>query len=499
MNVKLSWYILICLALILFALPACQTQPVAASLPRQQEEQPQIQAVAAEAAPVSPVLFTPRPPYSPGELVDYTAQTGDTLPALAVRFNTRVDEILVANPFIPADATTMPPGMPMKIPIYYLPFWGQPYQIIPDSLFVYGPEQIGFDTQAFVNQHPGWLRDHLGYVSGQNVNGAQIVDLVARNYSLSPRLLLALLEHQGGALSTASPSPEMRSYPMGYVSRSSPGLYLQLAWAANTLNHGYYSHRQGFLTTLEFENGRFEHPDPWQNAATVSLQYFFSRLSYGDPYQAAISPEGVARTYADLFGDPWVNVTPHIPGSLTQPAFFLPFQPPFYWALTGGPHTGWGEGQPWAALDFAPPSISGGCVETKEITTAVAGGVVARSEPALVILDLDGDGDERTGWTLLYLHLASADQVPLGAVLAAGDRIGRPSCEGGRSTGTHVHIARRYNGEWIPAAGVLAFNLEGWTAQNGSVPYKGSLTRYGQTVRASVGSDKASHIRSSSE
>ena len=34
-----------------------------------------------------------RPLYAPGELVDYTAQAGDTLPVLAVRFNTTVEEI----------------------------------------------------------------------------------------------------------------------------------------------------------------------------------------------------------------------------------------------------------------------------------------------------------------------------------------------------------------------------------------------------------------------
>ncbi len=34
--------------------------------------------------------------------------------------------------------------------------------------------------------------------------------------------------------------------------------------------------------------------------------------------------------------------------------------------------------------------------------------------------------------------------------------------QGGEVTGTHVHIARKYNGEWILADGPLAFNLEGW-------------------------------------
>ena len=58
--------------------------------------------------------FPTRPVYAPGTLVDYTVQSGDTLPGLAARFNTSVDEILDANPVIPSDASTMPSGMPMK-------------------------------------------------------------------------------------------------------------------------------------------------------------------------------------------------------------------------------------------------------------------------------------------------------------------------------------------------------------------------------------------------
>ena len=63
--------------------------------------------------------FPTRRAYEPGELVEYIAQTGDTLP-LATRFNTTESEIRKANPIIPDDAT-MPPGMPMQIPIYYRP------------------------------------------------------------------------------------------------------------------------------------------------------------------------------------------------------------------------------------------------------------------------------------------------------------------------------------------------------------------------------------------
>jgi hypothetical protein len=40
-----------------------------------------------------------------------------------------------------------------------------------------------------------------------------------------------------------------------------------------------------------------------------------------------------------------------------------------------------------------------------------------------------------------------------------------------------VHIARKYNGEWILADGALPFNLSGWIAHAGSKIYEGTLTR----------------------
>jgi len=125
-----------------------------------------------------------------------------------------------------------------------------------------------------------------------------------------------------------------------------------------------------------------------------------------------------------------------------QPDFILPFEPGDVWALTGGPHTGWGNGAPLAALDFAPPSKISGCVRSGVWATAVADGVVVRSTIGEVMLDLDGDGDERTGWTIFYMHVASEGRALLGTSLKQGDRIGHPSCEGGTSTGTHIHIDR---------------------------------------------------------
>jgi LasA protease len=445
----------------------------------------------------APAPTSERPKYAPGELVDYTAQNGDTLSALAARFNTTVEEIREANPIIPLDATTMPPGLPMKIPIYYLPLWGTAYQSLPDHAFVNGPAQIGFSTSAFVATTSGWLKNYRVYAGDRMRTGAEAVDYIAQNYSVSPQLLLALLEYQAGALT--QPAPPARKYMFGFRRVNYETPYFQLIMAANTLNNGYYNWRAGRLTELELLDGSLFRPDPWQNAGSVALQYYFSRLYSGEPFFTAIGPEGLAHVYQTFFGDPWTDPVIVLPGSLQQPALQFPFVPGQLWAYTGGPHTGWGTGEPLSAIDFAPASDTTGCntVEPDQYATAMADGLILRSDIDGTVIDLDKDGDERTGWTLYYLHLATEAKAPLGREVKAGEPIGYPSCEGGHVTGTHVHIARKYNGEWILADGPLAFNLEGWIVHNGSREYKGTLTRGGAVVTACECSDFQSQIMSS--
>jgi murein DD-endopeptidase MepM/ murein hydrolase activator NlpD len=385
--------------------------------------------------------------------------------------------------------------MPMQMPIYYQPFWGSPYEIMPDSLFVNGPAQIGFDPAAFVRAQPGWFKNYSFFVDGKTQSGGELVAQVAQDYSLSPRLLLALVEFQTGAL-TQPQKPEVEAdYPLGYVDFNSKGIYRQLLWLANLLNEGYYQWRQGQLKEFDLRDGRVYRLDPWINASTAALQNYFALIDSPEIFEQAISSGGLAATYRKLFGDPWVNPAGQFPVNLRQPQLRLPFLPGHTWAYTGGPHTGWGDGEPLSAIDFAPPTAKGGCSVSSELATAVADGVIARTGTALAMLDLDGDGDERTGWVILYLHLAEAGKVQVGTRLRTGDPLGHPSCEGGRATGTHVHIARKFNGEWIPADGVLAFNLEGWVVKRGSQAYEGTLARQASVIRACTCSDQGSFVR----
>jgi murein DD-endopeptidase MepM/ murein hydrolase activator NlpD len=204
----------------------------------------------------------------------------------------------------------------------------------------------------------------------------------------------------------------------------------------------------------------------------------------------ATSPAGLGATYIRLFGNPFdrpPEALVVIPGDLQQPELLLPFAQNQTWAFTGGPHPVWGDYTPWAALDFAPAGVNG-CASTDKWVMAAAAGVVTRSEANTVVLDLDGDGHEQTGWVLFHFHMSDFERIAAGTQVAAGDPLGHPSCEGGTATGTHVHIARKYNGEWLPAdgllPGVVPFVLGGWTAQRGAAPYLGRMMRLGAWVEA---------------
>ncbi len=435
------------------------------------------QTIATEPAPLEPTPLPTRLRWEYGDVLPYAAQSGDTLQALAAHFNTTTESIQQLNQDIDfAALTTLKPAEPLNLPASYAPLVGTPYHIIPDDALVYGPGQGNIDLKATITGYDGFLSRYAEFTGEQTLTSWDIVERVARDYSISPRLLLALIEFRSGALTrTAVPG---FVYPLGHRDPLRTGLYKQLEWAAEQLSIGYYGWRSGTRVEVNTADGEVERLDFWQNAGTAALHSLFAATMKSKEFEQAVSPEGFGATYQELFGDPFKKEVTLIPADLRQPELALPFLTGKTWAFTGGPHPVWGDNTPWAALDFAPPAVVGGCGVSTEWIAAMADGVIARSNPdeAVVVLDLDGDGNEHTGWNIFYFHVGKDEMASAGKLVKAGDPIGHPSCEGGRATGTHVHVARRYNGEWIPADGALPFVLSGWTAHAGDAPYKGTLT-----------------------
>jgi hypothetical protein len=272
--------------------------------------------------------------------------------------------------------------------------------------------------------------------------------------------------------------------------RKQKDLLPQLSWAVSKLSVGYYSWREGRLTTLTFPDGSTRRIAPNLNAGSVAIQYLMAQVENEREWGGLLySPEGLPALYERMFGNAWLRaqkVEPLFPATLSQPALHLPFYRNQMWSYSGGPHSAWipePEGGR-AALDFAPGSTESGCVKSDMWVVGAASGLVTRSDRGVVVLDLDGDGHEQTGWVMLYLHIATEGRVRLGEWVDAGEWIGHPSCEGGSATGTHVHIARKYNGEWIAADGPLPFVMSGYRAHAGEKPYEGTLTKGDETVTA---------------
>ncbi len=447
----------------------------------------------------SPTL-TPTATVTPGTphlSIVYSSQSGDSLKAVALHFGVAVSEI-TSSVNLPATGL-LNPDTPLAIPNLLSQTPTTPsQQIIPDCELVYSPCVQSFDIEGTLSSAGGKLSTYREPMGSGIINGAEGVRRIAYGSSVSPRILLALIQYYTGWVQ-GSPYPGVdETYPLGYHDPLYPGLYQQLRLLVRELLAGYYGWRDGQLTGLTFPDGTTLRLAPDLNAGTVALQYLFSRhLNYADWLQAIDPDSGFPAFFANMFGDPWERARetgPLFPPDLTQPTFTLPFEVGVPWTLTGGPHPAWEQESALAALDFAPPMDAPGCGESKAWVVAVASGWIVRSETAYVVLDLDPDGFEQTGWVVLYMHIATKDRIKAGSWVTAGDHIGHPSCEGGIATGTHVHIARKYNGEWVSAGDPLPFVLSGWTAHAGSAPTKGTLTKGDKVVTASQFSEHESQI-----
>jgi LasA protease len=423
------------------------------------------------------------PPVLRSSAETYVVQPGDSLNRIAGQFGVSAQSVLQANRLMNPDV--LPVWTTLVIPAPVPQEAGPNNKLLPDSELVYSPAAVFFDVEHEVVRRGGYLSGYSEEVEERVLSGAEIVTLVARRYSVNPRLLLGLLEYQSGWLSAPNPETATRTYPMGFARLQREGLFSQLSLAADLLNNGYYLWRAGWKGPFVTVDSAAIPPGPGVNAGTVAVQYMFAQLYPSGEWRNVVGSEGFDATWTSLFGNPFRRgVEPLLPADLAQPALQLPFEDDAVWSFTGGPHSAWDTGAAWAALDFAPPGNALGCVLSDEWVTAAADGIVLRAGEGELILDLDQDGFEQTGWVLLYMHIESRDRIAVGSAVKAGDRLGHPSCEGGISYGTHVHLARKYNGEWIPADGSLPFNLDGWISFGAEYEYDGTLQRGGVVLEA---------------
>lgn len=395
----------------------------------------------------------------------YIVQPGDTLSGIALNYNTSLQSLLSINDIQNPDLLEV--GQILIFPESPSSFTPD-FQLIPDAKLVNSPLAVGFQIGTFLSSKTGHIKLANDTVSNRLADGTElqevltaeaIIERVSLEYSIDPRILLIFLEYRAGWLSQSDVSDELQTYPIISAENSNgfdrSGLYKQLSWLSNELNRGYYDWKYRDKSILEFKDGTRLLYDPSLNAGTVSLQYALSLNNSVNLWLLDVSQDGFIATYRQYFEDAFIDNIELIQYPLNQPILALPFPSGDVWRFTGGFHGGWGGGSAWAALDFAPPDKRQDgdpfCYISKFPVTAVSSGVIARISGGALILDIDGDGNESSGWTIFYLHLSIEPSIASGQSVQIGDILGYASCQSGFSTATHLHIARRYNGEWIPA------------------------------------------------
>ncbi|MBK7217602.1 MAG: hypothetical protein IPH95_11230 [Candidatus Promineofilum sp.] len=292
-----------------------------------------------------------------------------------------------------------------------------------DEAFVFHPSLAGFNVADALHAANSGLLGYEETIDGQIVGAAETVEAIAREYSLSPKLLLALLEWRGGLVSATATDRATIDQAFGYTT---PGLAAQLDTAARALFDAFYAYRADPSRAPEIPN-----------AATAAL----AALPATGRAATATDAADFAAVFARLFGDPLRGQLILAPPTGPMPGARLPWPAGETWNYNSGPHNYYGgtEGcswrapsgcpEPWSSIDVAP-MIPTGCLYDKrdpgtpdndndegekysdKWAVAVRGGQVSHGavSDGNVIID-HGDG-----WSTYYTHLAPTDKVAPGPI-----------------------------------------------------------------------------------
>ena len=414
----------------------------------------------------------PTPTYVPGW---YQVQSGDTPYGIAIKYDMSLEQFVEINQLNEnlrldvADIVAVWKPVRKQLPQSYL---------IHDSEVVYSPAYREWDTQKFVEEQDGFLAEYSELIKleqekeAEEISGAEMIDMMATKYHIGPRVLLGTMEMISGWVSKKRPQTK---YAFGLRDPGRAKLSQQMAWAAEELLHGYYVQLEGRGDWVVPRNGITTRLYPGTNAGSAAIIYLLARvIKPASDLPLILEEERFQKTYQRLFGE--IDGGPVMPLDGKQPYFAMPFADGERWSFSGGPHGGYFDYySAWAALDFAPP-LKNRCRLAPNPVYAISSGLVVSSDKGETWIDIDEDGDIHTGWSLLYMHLGTEGRIQKGERVQTGDQLGYPSCEGGFSSASHVHIARMYNGQWMPADRPIPFQIGDWIAEarlNNS--YKGFL------------------------
>ncbi|ASP40158.1 peptidase M23 [Bacterioplanes sanyensis] len=327
--------------------------------------------------------------------------------------------------------------------------------------FVDVPRSEPLVWSVYLQQHaPQWLPY------------ADVLSHWAGTASINPQLVVALLEANGQQISASSSTLR----PLwGALPEQALGSELDAQTAEPAENAISEIIAEQLLTLASYFYLYDEQPEAraaTSSAASWALWQSFAQAELNADQHLRAVVEAYQRLFPKAFSTRLAPMT--VQAAATPPPDLLqwPWRQGYYWKANGA-HANSGSGYPLSSVDVSYdwPRWGG---RTYSVTAAHSGQVQVYSRCNLRIT-------HPSGWQTNYYHMedievSSGDWVDINTRIGtyANDR-NTALCQGGSSTGPHLHFSLLYNGRYQSLQGV---NLGPYVVNVGNYSYDDNCRRY---------------------
>ena len=323
------------------------------------------------------------------------------------------------------------------------------------------------------------VSDYLSANAPHLLRHAEAISHYSAFATTSPKIFIALIEHQTGLVSTSRFDTEQVKFAFGELSEEI-GFNNQLADIAGRINQNVYNDIGSLdIATLDVDAEVSSQLPVEQNARKViSAIFSFAKPSIHVQSNMLSELKSFNQIYRELFPQVSASTDNFTPSSVlaAPPSNFLqlPFPIGESWS-NGGSHTFTGSGDyPQSSLDFNDGGGWGSNLDHLWVVAAAGGRVVVHSSCNVEVVHDDG-------WSTAYYHLddlqvQTGDVIDINTPLAhyANNR-NQALCEGGSSSGPHVHFSLKKDAQYFHLDGVA---LSGYVVHTGNDSYDGNCDRF---------------------
>ena len=340
--------------------------------------------------------------------------------------------------------------------------------LFSNELFLYGRDAEAFDLAGYLAVHAPQLRDKQ-----------ELIAHWSGYYSINPKVVLALMELKSGLMS--APSQEKLRTPFAGLSKASDfaGQLRDVLQQLSQRFYGFEAYQRRQARTGDRRSGQDAKA---LNAASIALLGLLYDAS-SEPVVLIKKPslQGFTQQFAQLFNTPSEQMSPvESSGEVVLAASALPptnmLQLPWYQGYSwqsNGAHSHTGSGSPYSSIDVSYDWPGWGAA-TYSVAAAHDGRVTVMSRCQVRVTHANG-------WATNYYHMDNI-RVSNGEIITVNTKLGNYAsnrntalCEGGSSTGPHLHFSLLYNGRYVSLQGV---NLGAFRISVGSYNYDNQCNRF---------------------